>query len=339
MIFWKKLYPGLYGLLIYTCIRLITDTASQYNVLLYRNIHNNILEIIASILLGYLIFFILRTFEKSKQTTLKINPREILKEFGSLSLVTFVSINSTIGVLVATTDDGMDSHDFVVINLIPLLFVLVAYSIRRGNSLLKSYINQKLELERTKRDKAETELEFLKGQYHPHFLFNALNTIYFQMDESTEQAKKTLEKLSDLLRYQLYENQQGKVPLMKELDFIKKYAVLQKERLPADVKMEIHFEINKKNEIYPLLLMPLVENAFKYVNGEEKYILLHAATDEKTFTFNVTNSYNQQINHSEYSGLGLTNLKRRLQLLYPGYSLETKAEKDQFFVQLKLQLR
>lgn len=334
---WKYIAPGLYGLLIYTCIRLITDTASGYNVLLHRDMLTNAIEIVSSVAVGYLIFYVLRRFEKSRNQVYTLTIRAVLVEFGTLSLISLLVMNGTIGVMVATTDNGMDSHDFVIINIIPLLFILIIYAIRRGNTYLKYYINQQTELERIKRDKSETELTFLKSQYHPHFLFNALNTVYFQMDESVDQAKKTIEKLSDLLRYQLYEGTQEMVPLTKELSFIKKYVALQRERLAEDVQITINLPEPGKQEIYPLLVIPTIENAFKYVGGSEKYISIDCSISGSTIDFRIENSFNSRMNGSKYSGVGITNLKRRLELLYADrHTFETRSESNTFIAKLSL---
>lgn len=335
---WKRLSPGLFGLLIYTSIRLITDTASGFNVLLYRDQWTNAFEIVSSILIGYILHQVILRFEQY-QSKEAVTLRNVLKEFGLLTLVSILSLNATVGVVTMISDDGMDKHDFVVINLIPLLFILIIYSIRRGNSLLQSYVAQQTELERIKRDKSETELNFLKSQYHPHFLFNALNTIYFQMDDSIAQAKNTIEKLSDLLRYQLYEGQNQLIEAEKELDFIQKYVNLQRERLPDTVQIVFDKE-NITGKIFPLLTMPTVENAFKYVSGDKKHIQIYASTTDGSFKFQVKNSCLPLSYNPKYSGIGLSNLQRRLDLLYPSnYTFETRMDQNEFTATLILPIK
>lgn len=335
---WKYAFPGLFGLMIYMSIRLVTDTASGFNVLLYRDQWTNAFEIVSAFLIGYIIWFILIRFEQSQSRKMdEFSLKGVLREFLWLILISFISLNCTVGVVTMVSDDGMDKHDFVVINLIPLLFILTFYSIRRGNSLLRSYVNQKTELERIKRDRTETELNFLKSQYHPHFLFNALNTVYFQMDDSIEVAKKTIEKLSELLRYQLYEDHHEKVPLANELSFIRKYVNLQKERLPEDVSVKADLQYEGHALIYPLLSMPLVENAFKYVGGTNKSIAISYEISQNTVTFIVENSVNTKVSGSKYSGVGLSNLKRRLELLYSEqHDFNTTCENGYFTAKLKL---
>jgi Putative regulator of cell autolysis len=111
----------------------------------------------------------------------------------------------------------------------------------------------------------ETELKFLKAQFHPHFLFNALNTIYFQIDEKNETPRRTIEQLSDLLRYQLYDVNQA-VTIEQEINFLLTYINLQKVRMKESLKLDVNFNPELKNQkIHSLLLFPLVENALKYV--------------------------------------------------------------------------
>ncbi len=323
------------GLLIYICIRLVTDTASGFNVLLYRNQWINAFEIVAAFGIGFVLHMVIRRFE-SYQSRQPVTLRNVAREFGLFTVICVVTLNSTVGVVTMVSDDGMDSHDFVVVNLIPLLFMLIIYSLRRGNVLLKAYVAQQTELERIKRDQSETELSFLKSQYHPHFLFNALNTIYFQMDGSIDQAKKTIEKLSDLLRYQLYEGQHDMVEISKELEFIQKYVTLQQERLSDSVRLAVEGHA-PEGRIYPLLTMPAVENAFKYVGGKEKFIEIRFGSVKGKFEFVVRNSYQTPKQLTKYSGLGLPNVRRRLDLLYPDqYALQVHPDANIFEVKLAI---
>lgn len=345
---WRWIYPGLYGLLIYACVRLITDSASRYNVLLHRSVWINLGEIAGVVFVGYASFLMLRWYENKHKTAVISGWKQVFREFAVLACYNLLLVNSTMGVLVALTDNGMDFHDFVIINTIPQLFILVSYSIRRGNYFLKSYVDSRLQLQQIEKDKIEAELSLLKSQYHPHFLFNSLNTIYFQMDESTEEAKKTVEKLSELLRYQLYEEKENKVSLSKELDHIGSYIDLQKVRHSARLSVEINLDAGVTNKkVYPLLFMPLVENAFKYAGGS-KCITIRMAdrpgtNGEDIIEFYIANSidrvaktFSQHIQVSA-GGLGLVNLRRRLELLYPGkYELAGAENGDKYEARLNL---
>ncbi len=240
--------------------------------------------------------------------------------------------------MVALTDDGLSWGDFAIINVIPLLYNLIYYTVIRSNKLLKAYIDNKVKLEKITNDHLQTELKFLKAQYHPHFLFNALNTVYFQMDEDVQAAKKSIEKFSGLLRYQLYDQQQT-VPLSQEIQYLTNFIELQQVRTSEKLQLTVHFDPGLNGQqVYPLLLLPLVENAFKYVGGRYK-LHIEAKLINNQLQFTVTNSIPLNMPVKANSGIGLENLKRRLELLYSGKStLRTEKQPDEFWAELQLKL-
>ena len=195
-IFWKYIFPPAFGLLIYAAIRLINDTATGFRFW-ERSWAFNLFEILYCSGMGYLMLFLyqklFQRFDKGLQKAFSY--KIILKELVWVIIVTEISMNLFITPMAALTDDGLSWGDFAIINIIPLLFNLIYYAVVRSNKLLKAYVNNKMLLEKLVNDHLETELKFLKAQYHPHFLFNALNTIYFQMDENVEEAKKNGRKI------------------------------------------------------------------------------------------------------------------------------------------------
>jgi len=202
---------------------------------------------------------------------------------------------------------------------------------------LNAYVDNKIQLEKVTNDHLQTELKFLKSQYHPHFLFNALNTIYFQMDEDLEGAKNSIEKFSELLRYQLYDQQQ-QVPVINELDYLQSFIDLQKIRSSDKLQLRVNFDkaLNGQ-QVYPLLFLPLVENAFKFIGGDYK-LAINATLTGNEIVFKVENSIPEFIQPTAKSGgIGLENLNRRLDLLYPGkYSLSTQKDNGIFIAEMKL---
>jgi LytS/YehU family sensor histidine kinase len=222
--------------------------------------------------------------------------------------------------------------------MIPTLYAIVYYGIVRSSTWLKAYVDNKVQLEKVTNEHLETELKFLKAQYHPHFLFNALNTIYFQMDEDTEGAKRSIEKFSELLRYQLYDQQQ-QVPVMQEIEYLQSFIDLQKIRSTDKLKLAVDFDQKLNGQlVYPLLFLPLVENAFKFVGGNYEMCVEAKVTDGR-IDFKVENSVPQlkQV-EKKAGGIGLENLKRRLDLLYPGkHSLTLENNGDHFKAELKLE--
>ena len=338
----KKLTPGFFGLLIYFTIRAITDSADLSNHFKSGWILLSI-EFSCSILLGYIYFFITRYFSKKMSSfgDKKITPNRIIREFAFFYLYIFIATNSTFTVMAAVTDDGLSLHDFVVINIVPILYELLVIAVMRGNYFINAYVENKIQFERLARDKAEEELKFLKGQFQPHFLFNALNTIYFQMDESIDGAKASIEKLSDLLRYRLYDDDSAMVPLSKEIEYLEKYIEFQGIRSSESLKITKELVTSLNGEtVYPFLFLPLVENAFKYVSGE-MWISVQLKINEEKVLFKVENSIdNELVRTYSQGGIGLQNLEKRLKLLYAdNFEMNVNTNGNSFMAQLQLNLQ
>jgi sensor histidine kinase YesM len=331
-------FPGLYGLLIYGTIRVINDTVSEFRFWT-RPWITSAIEIVFTIGTGFAMMYafnrLFSYFDKKLQQS--ISYKIVLQELGWVVIITEVVANAIMTPVTALTDDGLSWGDFAIINILPLLFNLIYYTLVRSNKLLQAYVNSKLQLEKLTNDHLETELKFLKAQYHPHFLFNALNTIYFQMDESIPAAKKSIDKFSELLRYQLYDQQQT-VPVRHEIHYLQNYIELQKLRSSDKLKLQMHFDESLNGQqVYPLLFLPLVENAFKYVGGEY-CISIEARSVQNRICFSVTNSLPDgngwMMDKNEIqkrSGIGLENLKRRLELLYPSKHMFTTGREDNYF--------
>jgi hypothetical protein len=171
-------------------------------------------------------------------------------------------------------------------------------------------------------EKASAELQLLKAQIHPHFLFNTLNNIYYFTIADPQQAPEMLMKLSDILRYIVNECNHSYVPLKKELEMIQDYMALEKIRYGERLKMEFEIKGDYHNKaIPPLLLIPLVENSFKHGTSkmlENPWVRLYINIDGQHLCFLLSNSRPDQMNLSQHNGhIGLNNVKKRLQLLYP----------------------
>ncbi|HEY4336778.1 MAG TPA: histidine kinase [Puia sp.] len=331
--FWKYIFPPVYGLFFYTIIRLVSDLTNQ-DKFWERRLEQNLVEVIGVILLSYPLFRIPRWFVNKFEKKKRPNSfRTILLEFGEILLTAMVlatGASSIIHVLANDFPIGID--DLVIVNVLLSLFMLLHYAIIRGNSFIQALIEQKVLIEKIRNDHLNTELKFLKAQYHPHFLFNALNTIYFQMDEDVAGAKQSVEKFSELLRYQLYDQQQT-VPVNQEIHYLDNFIRLQQARSSERLRLEIQFDPRLDGQqVYPLLFLPLVENAFKYVGGEYQLAIV-AALEGDRIEFRVVNSIPANIPESTRAdkGIGLENLRRRLELLYPDRHTLIAEKKDQQF--------
>lgn len=194
------------------------------------------------------------------------------------------------------------------------------------------------------KDKLETELKFLKSQINPHFLFNTLNNIYTLSLLQSSQASENLLKLSDMLRYMLYECNGNEVPLFKELNYIKNYISLfsLKDSRGLNIVMELD-ESQPNIMIEPMIFLPFVENAFKHSNIEDVkngWVKMELKTNPKELVFNIQNSLPSKAYTKDQSGgIGLKNVERRLQLQYPGkHHLDIDKTQDQFSVLLTITL-
>ena len=189
--FFKYIFPALFGLLIYTSLRLVNDVISNTQFW-KRHWSINAIEISTCIIISYFFAWIIHAFVRkySARHGAQVTGSMILKEFVVVGGCCLLVLNCTAIPMAALTDDGLQMYDVVNINLIPTLYLLLYYAIVRGNVSLKAFYEQQVQLEKLRNDQLDTELKFLKAQYHPHFLFNALNTIYFQMDEDVAAAKK-----------------------------------------------------------------------------------------------------------------------------------------------------
>lgn len=205
-------------------------------------------------------------------------------------------------------------------------FILTFYimSLAVALKLLRFWHQREKYIQELSNARLEAELKFLKAQVHPHFLFNTLNNLYTLTLRKSDQAPAVVEKLSDLLRYMSYDANDRMVLLSNEIDYLHNYMALEKIRYGK--KLEVAFTLNGSFEglpIAPLILIPFVENSFKHgASGRlsECWITIHLSVQDQRLTFKVENSLpGAQPDVMGYKeGIGLNNVKRRLELIYPG---------------------
>lgn len=337
MNFFKKfIFPALYGLSIYFTVRLLHDVDIRLKFW-RRPLSTNLPEMIAAVVIGYATVaafrLLLQYFDRRPST---IRYTTVLRELGLFLLANGLIVSALFLPVTALTDDGISMDDVVDWCVIPAFFAIAYYGIVRSRALLTAYVEQKTTLEKITNEHLRTELDFLKGQYHPHFLFNALNTIYFQMDKDVERAKLSIEQFSELLRYQLY-NKQQKVPIKQEMDYLRNFIEFQKVRNSRKLVLDVHIDLDLCEQmVYPLLFSPLIENAFKHVGGN--YIMnVFVRLEENTILFKVENSVSPTRTNNEVGGIGLKNLQRRLELLYDNtHQIYFHNGDDTFVAELKI---
>jgi uncharacterized protein (DUF2164 family) len=222
--------------------------------------------------------------------------------------------------------------------------VIVTFLIVGFNAAIKlSFQWAKNEREKRELEKVhlQSELNFLKHQISPHFFMNTLNNIHALIDIEKEDAKEAIIRLSKMMRHLLYDAERGKTTLKKEFEFIKTYIDLMKLRFSSNVKIQINFPDNISDEVIPpLLFTSLLENAFKYGVSYQKESFIEVAIELKDglLQFSLRNSkHENDKDELEKGGIGLSNLKKRLNLLYGDrYDLTISDGLSEFFVNLKI---
>jgi len=227
-------------------------------------------------------------------------------------------------------------------NILPFIHVAgIAFSIK----FLNYWHQQKQQTIEAQREQLTTELELLKAQVHPHFLFNTLNNLYAYTLEQSEKAPEIVLKLSNLLRFMIYESRAASIPLRKEVSLLQSYIELEQLRYGdrLDVSFTCNGEIGDKM-IAPLLLLPFLENAFKHGTSrqiDQCWISFDLNVKSSTMLFKLVNSVDKEEDRKVTAdgGLGLQNVQRRLNLLYPGkHHLSVHSEEEVFIISLELEL-
>ena len=223
------------------------------------------------------------------------------------------------------------------VSIYPVTFFAVAIK------LLKYwYANQHAQQVLTQ-EKLRAELNFLKTQIHPHFLFNTLNNLYALTLKKSDRAPETVLKLSELINYMLYECVSDEVQLSKELKFIRNYIDIEKMRYgdKLDVDLRVSGEVNER-KIAPLILLPFVENCFKHGASEElqqSWVKITVDLQPRITIVKVENNKSSENGHSSKEGIGIQNVKRRLDLLYPAqHELKIISGEETFLVILTIQV-
>ena len=221
------------------------------------------------------------------------------------------------------------------------LFFVIYISVTGLLHLARSWF----QLQELEKEKTSAELKALKSQLNPHFLFNSLNSIYSLARKNSSLVPEKIVQLSDLMRHIIYESDVEFIPLEKEVEMVKNYIELQNLRSVEQdrIKMEIKGEIKGKI-IAPLLFLPFVENSFKHgLRGgkNNSYVRIKIETTGQSLFFSIKNNKgeNVEIADSKYKGIGIENVKKRLELIYSGkHSLEISDVEDKFEVNLQIQL-
>ncbi|HSD08493.1 sensor histidine kinase [Flavobacterium sp.] len=226
--------------------------------------------------------------------------------------------------------------------IVPSVFYLLIIAISTIIKTLSEFYDDQQNKLIAESQRTSTELNYLRKQTNPHFLFNSLNSIYSLAHKKSDLVPDAIVTLSEMMRYMLYETDNKTVLLEKEIDYIKNYIELQKLRLNNIENISINIHGNTKDKfIEPMLLISFIENAFKYGTDYKgtAYVKIVIKIEGDLFTFWIENKIENNKKDPDNSGIGLANIKNRLNLLYPNsHQLNLTSTNTNFTVHLTLQL-
>jgi len=225
-----------------------------------------------------------------------------------------------------------------------LLIGIFVFAVSTSYKIISEWYIHERKRKELENEKLVSELSFLKSQVNPHFLFNTLNNIYSLSMDHSEHTSESIMKLSQLLRYMIYETEEEYVSLEKELAYIQDYIDLQKIRWTDHVELSLDIDgsiIGKRIE--PMLLIPFIENAFKHgidYSAPSWIRIKIDLSDPKQIVLRVANSNFAKISHDKNSGIGLQNVQKRIKLLYPdSHTLSIESSKETFSITLVITMR
>ncbi len=225
--------------------------------------------------------------------------------------------------------------------ILNLTFLIMISNLIKGTEVWLSNRQREAQIEK---EKIQVELNFLKAQINPHFLFNSLNNIYSLAYSGNKKAPEMISKLSKILRYMIYDCKENRMPIVKEIEAINNLIDLQLLKIGNDRHIDIYTEgIERGMLISPSLMITLVENSFKHGDldvNEKGWINISCIVEDKNFLFEVSNSYNQKNDSKdEMQGIGLENVRRQLKINYPDkHEFFVEQNETEFKVVLKIEL-
>jgi two-component system LytT family sensor kinase len=267
------------------------------------------------------------------------------KKYANYTGFLFVLVFLTASLITWVINDlDLDSIDWSSRFVVTLIALAALALLTSGGKLLAEYLRKMMKLKEIENKQLKAELNLLKDQVNPHFLFNTLNNLYglITQDQNQKAAGITL-KLSDLMRYLLESSKTDKVSLKKEIQFLEDYLSLEKIRLSKNTA--IRFEVSGIDSdvfVAPLLFIPLVENVFKHglqTISKDSFAHFSLSVQGKDLFFEAKNSAGKSLENSPESGRGIANLRKRLQLIYPNnHLLDIQKSNDEYKVVLHIQL-
>jgi two-component system, LytTR family, sensor kinase len=303
-----------------------------------------ILAFLIFIFISYFnIYFLIPRFFRQKKYFFYVTWLVFVILFGAVLTLMIKLIFDNLGVI--NPHDESDHERFLLFYYFHVVFgELMLLVMTTFFFILEEWIRLQgitIKMQEIESQKVQSELQALKAQINPHFLFNTLNNIYSHSLEKSAKTPDMILKLSELMSYILYECHDEQVPVKNELNFIRNFIELEKIRFEDNLQVKFDIEEKGTNQvIVPLLFIPIIENAFKHVGniGKEKpYVNVFIAIDSEQIVLKVNNSVSKDATKKtiKESGIGLENVRKRLDLLYPGkYNLEVIEDEKEYLVNL-----
>lgn len=306
-----------------------------------RSLGGEVVLCIAKIPLSYLIIYLITLFSRNSRRLIQLSLTGVagfvaaivvyrLAVFYITKPYIYLSINNDKYVF------GLEQNLNALLDLLFCVMLSVTAKQYRVTQRTKE-LSAKIEKERLR-----TELKFLRAQMNPHFLFNTLNNIYALARKKSDDTAEVVMRLSKLLRFMLYESGNGRISLASEIKLLEDYINLEKIRYNSRLSVTLERQMADEEQlIVPLLLLPFVDNAFKHGASESRfnsYIHIYIKEQDGWLYFRVDNSCENCETDTGNSGIGLSNVKRQLELEYPGHLLQVTNGKDKFSIELTINL-
>jgi two-component system, LytTR family, sensor kinase len=300
--------------------------------------------------LVYALFYVTNRFLSKQWTFFKTI--SVVALLFAVAIVGLIAVNTFVVYRLIFEADIDFRESITSLQSIGYWFFILAFvsAIAISVKLIRINIKQKIGEQELLKKKLELELQFLKAQSNPHFLFNTLNNIYGLARKNSDKTADVVLRLSNMLRYMLYENASDSIDIEREIKVINDYIELEKLRYTKLNVVFNHSIDNNKEQLAPLILLPFVENAFKHGAGESRFqsfIDIDLTVKNKQLLYEIKNSkesageseQGKQIAANDVGHtIGLGNIKRQLELLYPNHRLTIDSKPNEFIVKLHIDL-
>jgi len=335
--FWQKLYKfKAHHVLVWALYY-------AFFFVLYKDLYTNTLYLLGVISVYF--FFNAATFYISAYYLMPkyLHTRRYVKfAFSFIAAILFFALGLSACIYFMLRKYSPQFENKLFVYLISLLTIATMVGGLSALKLLVDKIKGDRKAQDVEKQRIESELQYLKAQVNPHFLFNAINSVYFLIKKDADAAAATLIKLSDLLRFQLYDCSDEKIAIEKEVDYLNNFVALEKIRKGDKIKVDLLASTELQGfQVAPFMLIPFLENAFKYVSGfssMENKIIIKLWREDNRFHAHFFNTTDNLV-RSEVGGIGHKNVRRRLELIYPNkHQLEILEKPGTYKVMLALDI-